>query len=162
MKRRLLLLTPLLWVGGCAVMALTLDKPEVSFAAVEVLGGNLAEQQLRITLRVTNPNDRAIEITSVGFILDLNGAEFARGAGRSPVSLPARGEIMVPLLATSSLAEIFRAAPKMMEGDGSLSYRLRGEVVTRDYGSLPFDRSSTLSAADLLKHLNKKPRKAVM
>lgn len=135
-------------LSACAMMALGLEKPEVKVAGIELLDGNLFDQRFRIKLRVTNPNDKDIAIKGLRFKLALGGQDFADGLTGEPVVLPRMGEVVVGVDGHASLAGVLRHLPRMLEG-GKLDYRLNGEVITQDYGSLPFDRKGELSADSL-------------
>lgn len=129
---------------GCALMALSLEKPDVSLVGIE-MGENssLFEQHLKLTLKVSNPNSRDITIDGVSFRVELGDRELARGLTNKAVVLPKLGEVRVPIDATVSLLSVFNEIPKLL-GSAGLAYRLRGEVITHDYGRLPFDRKGEL------------------
>lgn len=143
-------------LGGCALMALSLEKPEVHLAGVALSEGNLLEQKLRLSLRVSNPNSRDIAVDGLSFAVEVNGAEFAKGLSGKPIVLPRMGETVVEVEARTSLFELLRQMPKVLDQNGKLSYRLRGEVVTHDYGRLPFDKTGEVSVEALGKRLQPK------
>ncbi|GAA5177294.1 hypothetical protein GCM10025771_14020 [Niveibacterium umoris] len=139
----------LLWVAllsGCAMMALGLEKPEVSVTELQILpGGSLLEQRLRLTLRVANPNNREIAIDGLSFRFEVDGHDLARGLSNQAVVLPKLGETTMSVDVSGSIVDLLRHAPKMLEGGRPLGYRVYGDVVTRDYGRLPFDRKGEVS-----------------
>ncbi|MCX9156971.1 LEA type 2 family protein [Niveibacterium sp. 24ML] len=139
-------------LGGCAMMALGLERPDVAVSDVSVLqGGTLLEQRLRLTLRVSNPNDKDIAIDGLSFRFEVNDQEVARGLSNQRSVLPRLGETSVPVDVSASMVDLLRHAPKMLErgSGGKLAYRVRGDVVTQDYGRLPFDRRGEFSLESL-------------
>ena len=144
------LLTPLclvFLVGACAgPLTSDVEPPQVSVAGLGFGRPGLFEQELRVDLRLQNPNDFAVDIDSLKFNLELNDIQFARGQTAADFELPALGETVVPvdiLVPTNDLID------KVMEiGTGeSLSYRLTG---TAELGSLfgfpiPFSREGQLA-----------------
>lgn len=143
---RLLCVLWLVLASGCALMALGLEKPEVSVSEVQLLpGGSLLEQRLRLTLRVANPNGRDIAIDGLAFRFEVDGHDVARGLTNQAVVLPKLGETTVVVDVSGSLVDLLRHVPKLLEGGKSLGYRVYGDVVTHDYGRLPFDRKGEVS-----------------
>ena len=57
----------------------------------------LFEQELRVDLRLRNPNDFAIGIERVRFALKVNDKTFANGRTNQAFELPALGEAVVPV-----------------------------------------------------------------
>ncbi len=150
MRRRLffVFVLPLL-LGACALMALGLEKPEVSVAGLDLQEASFFEQKLRIKLRVTNPNERDIAIDGMHFSFEVNGQEFAKGMTGESTVLPRLGETYVMVDAHTSLMALLRQLPGFLDSNGKLAYRISGDVVARDYGRIPFDRKGELSAEEI-------------
>lgn len=134
-----------LLVSGCALMALSLEKPDVSLVGIELGQTSLLEQHLKLTLKVTNPNDREIAVDGMNFRVEVGDQELVHGVTNKTVVLPRLGEVRFPVDTSVSLAGILKRLPALL--GGGLSYRLRGEVFTRDFGRLPFDRKGELGGA---------------
>ena len=64
-------------LAGCA--ATHLETPKLSVVDVEVLGGELWQQHLRVRMHVHNPNDRALPIKAIEYTLEVQGQPFASG-----------------------------------------------------------------------------------
>ena len=143
---RSVLITCALALTGCAGAPGDLEPPEVSVAGIGLGRPGLFEQELRVDLRLENPNDFAIPVDSLRFDLELNELSFARGRTSEDFELPALGETVVPvtvLLATTDLLD--RAMRLGVEQ--RVEYRLDG---TAELGGLfgtrvPFERSGTLA-----------------
>jgi len=119
-------------------------KPEVSLVNVELAGGTLFEQRLKLKLRVRNPNDRDIPIESLHFQLFVANKLVAEGQTGAPIIIPRYDDTVVDLAATMQLATLIHVLPEAKAGDGKLQYHLSGEVVVSSYGSIPFDHPGTL------------------
>src|ERR1700680_4724645 len=93
-------------LAGCASMLPKLEAPTVALTAVVVGGGNLQQQQIRLTFHATNPNNRAIPIRRIECNLELEGTAFAQGATDAPFTLPASGEADFDLNVTANLNSV--------------------------------------------------------
>ncbi|WP_374246872.1 LEA type 2 family protein [Zoogloea sp.] len=139
-------------LGGCAGSTFRPLKPEVSVADIRVEGGNLLEQRFLLTLRVTNPNRFEIPVEGLSFTLEVAGEPFARGVGNKPVTIPALGEALVEVKATAGLAGLaMRQFKNLGKGVDKLEYRLKGQLVTGNFGGYDFDQKGELDPARLLR-----------
>jgi LEA14-like dessication related protein len=143
--RTLAVLAALCLIPGCALIALTLEAPDVSLVGVELGQTTLFEQHLKLTLKVSNPNSRDITVDGMSFRVEVGERELAHGLTNKTVVLPRLSEVRIPVETSVSLAGVLKELPRLV--GGKLSYRLRGEVITHDFGRLPFDRKGELGAA---------------
>jgi LEA14-like dessication related protein len=134
---RKLLVLVLFVLAGCASL-LGLKPPEVALADVRLVEARLLEQRFRLTLRVSNPNDRDIRIDGLRFTMELAGQRFGQGVSGEQVVLKRLSETSVPVEVSAQLLNLLG---KLKGGDEGLDYRLQGEVITHDYGTLPFTRT---------------------
>jgi LEA14-like dessication related protein len=137
------------WFAGIALALLaacvtTWQKPEVSLLDVRLAGGNLLQQDVKLQLRVKNPNGIDIGVNSVAFELLVGDNRLATGRMATPVMIPARGEGVVEVNAKAHLLSLVTRLPQLLNEDGLLHYRIRGEAEIQRYGSLPFDHAGTL------------------
>src|SRR5580698_10381646 len=79
---------------GCALNAVT--PPAVEVVAVRLVWLGLTEQQLAVTLCVTNANNDEIAFRHVTAELDISGAPLAAGRSDLAVQLPAVSSTLVP------------------------------------------------------------------
>ena len=147
------LLLVCLLLAGCAS---SWQKPDISLADVQLAGGTLFEQRLKLKLRVYNPNDREIPIESLHFQFLAGDKRFASGQSSHPVLIPAQGEALVEMDAAMQLASLVRNLPELTGGDGKLHYRLRGNAEVKGYGQVPFDHPGELDLAMFENLLRKK------
>lgn len=139
-------------LAGCAGSWLRPLKPEVALADVRFDGGNLLEQRFVLTLRVTNPNRFEIPVQGLSFTLDVADQPFAHGVGNRPVTIPALGDGLVEVNATTGLASFLSQFRHLGKTPGAIPYRLKGRLVTGGhFGDLDFDQRGEMDAAKLLK-----------
>ncbi len=120
-------------VSGCALA--TAVPPSVEVINVRLTGMNLLQQQLAVTLCVTNPNADDLVFRRVTAALDVSGLPLVTGASEQPVRLPPRVSSIVPFTVTTTVQNL---APQLLGvlRTGQVDYRVHG-TVTLD-GALPF------------------------
>jgi len=141
----LLLLCGLLLAACAGPLTSDVEPPEVSLAGLGFGRPGLFEQELRIDLRVRNPNDFDIAIERVRFALEVNDKEFARGRTAKGFELPALGETVVPVnvdVPTNDLLDRLMA----LGSERRLDYRLSGEAELDSLflPKVPFEREGKL------------------
>ena len=147
MRRAAFLALPLLlcWLAGCSTLAPRLEPPELTVVGVEVVKADLLQQQLRVRMRVHNPNDRALPVRGIDYTVQVAGEDFAHGDSERDFTVPALGQ-------TEFDVNVFaNAAPMLLRfmaagGREPLRYRLRGRVQLAGgfIRSLPFDESGVI------------------
>ena len=55
------------------------QKPELAVVGVDVVKSDLFQQQLRVRMRVHNPNDRELPVRSISYEVEVAGKAFAHG-----------------------------------------------------------------------------------
>jgi len=128
-------------LGGCASMLPKLAAPTLVITGVSIGGGNLQQQQIRLTFHATNPNDRAIPIRRIECNLELQGTPFAQGATDAPFILPPLGEIDFDLNVTANLNTVLG----LLAGGFAhhmVDYRIYGQVHLQGgvLRTIPFDQ----------------------
>ena len=130
-------------LSGCA--GLRLQPPSVTLVSLKVVEASLFEQRFTFKLRVQNPNDRDIPITGMSFEVNLNDRPFAKGVSNKPVILPRLGEALVEVTAVSDLSGIIRQINELSKGQlTSLSYHIKGRLVTASFPDLSFENSGLI------------------
>lgn len=120
-----------------------LKKPEVQIASIQAGRTTLLEQDLIVTLRVQNPNDRPLEAKGIYFDLNSKGKKIASGLSNQPISIPAMGEGQIPLTVHASLMDGLALASAALQGDQpALEYQITGYIDgLNGWGRIPFKRS---------------------
>jgi LEA14-like dessication related protein len=114
-------------LSACAALVPKLEPPQLTVTRVDLVGGNLQQQQVHLTLHVVNPNARAIDVRGIDCNLDLNGDAFAAGSTEAAFTLPASGETDFGLNVTAHLDSALMA---LLSGFGqrTVDYRMYGQV----------------------------------
>lgn len=133
-------------LAGCASLVPP-QPPDVRLAGLAVERLGLFEQRYRLTLRLDNPNDRALEVEELRFDLRIAGRELARGVGAGAFRVPANGSGRAEVDVTSDLAAVLDVVGPWLRGDGgALDYRITGEVVLAGWARpLPFEETGRLA-----------------
>lgn len=136
-----------LLVAGCSLFEPRFEAPRLSLVKVELLKSDLFEQQLRVRLRVQNPNTRSLPVKGVACTIDLDGREFASGVSGASFIVPANGEAEFNMNVTANMAGALFALfgrGGAAQGEG-VGYRLRGKVSLSEgiLRNIPFEQSGT-------------------
>ena len=92
-----------------------------------MLGGDQKQQQLRLRLQVTNPNDRQIAVKSIDYQLTVAGSDFAQGTSAESFTVPALGQNEFDLDMTADFGSLLRVLSAHL-GDAALEYQVSGRV----------------------------------
>ena len=123
-----------------------IEQPEVRLAGLGFGEPRLFEQELRLDLRVSNPNDFAVGVDDMTFDLEVNEIQFAHGrAGRS-FELPALGDAVVPVTLFVPTMDLLERAVQLGV-EQRLDYRLSGEadIDSLFAGRMPFEHQGKLA-----------------
>lgn len=143
MPRSLALIALLpLGLSGCVLAA---APPSVDVVGVQLTGLGLTEQQLSLTLCVTNPNPSALAFRRVTADLDVSGLSLAEGASDLAVRLPARSSTLVPFTVVTTVRNIGAQLLNIVRS-GSVDYRVHGTIALDELAgiALPYSRSGRL------------------
>jgi len=126
--RALMACLALALAGGCALVP-KFKEPHLEVVNVEVLKGDLLRQELRVRMRVQNPNDRALPVKSIQYQVEVAGEAFAHGESERDFLVPANGEkefdVSVTANAASMLLRMLGGGRKM----DVVEYRITGKVM---------------------------------
>ncbi|HEV2229594.1 MAG TPA: LEA type 2 family protein [Steroidobacteraceae bacterium] len=141
---------PLLLVAvalcGCALFLPKLQTPRLAIVNVEVLRANLLQQQLRVRMRVENPNDRSLSVKGLSYTVYLGGQEFATGASDASFVVPALGAAEFNMDVNANAAGALFTILSKPHGQG-IDYRMRGRVeLTHGWlRSIPFEQNGAFA-----------------
>jgi LEA14-like dessication related protein len=133
-------------LSGCALFVPKLETPKLFIVDVEVRKANLLEQQLRVRMRVENPNDRSLPIQGLSYTVYLGGEEFATGVSDASFVVPALGTAEFDMDVTANAAGALFAILGNPRRQG-VDYRMKGRVEL-SHGwlrSIPFEESGTFT-----------------
>ena len=132
-------------LSGCALVP-KLETPRLSIVDVEVRKANLLEQQLRVRMRVENPNDRSLPVQGLSYTVYLGGQEFATGISAASFVVPALGTAEFDMDVTANAAGALFTVLSRPRGQG-VDYRMTGKVrLTHGWlRSIPFEQTGTFT-----------------
>jgi LEA14-like dessication related protein len=142
--RALSVFLAVLGLCGCSLFVPKLEPPRLSVIDIEFQKGALWQQKLRIRMHVDNPNDRALPIRGITYVLDVNGQEFAHGESAASFVVPALGEAEFDMNMTANMAGTILSL--LSHGsDPSVDYRITGRISLSEglLRSIPFDQHGT-------------------
>ncbi len=112
---------------------------------VQLTAIGLTEQQLAVTLCVTNPNASDLAFRRVSADIDVSGAPLAAGVSDLAVRLPPNASTVVPFTVVTTVRNL---GPQLLGvlRTGSVDYRIHGTVTLAGSFALtlPYSRSGRL------------------
>src|SRR5690242_3113211 len=93
------------------------EKPKLEVVDIQLLKSDLLQQQLKVRMRVYNPNDRELPVRGVTCELQLAGEAFAHGESQRDFVVPALGsaefDVDVTANAASALLKLIASGRKL-------------------------------------------------
>jgi LEA14-like dessication related protein len=135
-----------LLVSAC-VLAPKFQTPQLTLVGVQLQGGDLFAQHMKVRIHVVNPNDRDLPVDSIEFTLEVEGQQLASGESAASFVVPARGEADFDTNVTANMAG---ALLSLLARNGgapqSVAYRMSGKVSLSGglLRSIPFDERGTV------------------
>jgi len=144
-------LSLMLCLAACSLMAPALQKPNLSVARIDFVGGNLLQQHFLVTLNIQNPNDRALPVTSLHVELNVAGERIASGVSNRAFVVPAGGDTQFDMTITANAALALlklsqRKDPHAdsidydMSGAASIDLPMMHDLPFHQHGSFTFPR----------------------
>ena len=118
------------------------EKPRLEVVDIQLLKSDLLQQQLKVRMRVHNPNDRELPVRGITCELQVAGEAFAHGESQRDFVVPALGsaefDVDVTANAATALLKLIASGRKL----DMVDYRLVGKVAlaSRMMRSIPFDQ----------------------
>ena len=146
--------TQLLFIGwslclvACSLVTPKFERPTLSVAGIELLNGNLLQQNFRVKFNIHNPNDRALPVRGLHASLSVGGEHIAQGQNDRAFVVPARGDVDFDMMITANLGvALLKLAGKMDQHTDSIDYDVSGAAsidlpFLRD---LPFHQTGSFS-----------------
>lgn len=111
--------------------------PNVFLTDVAPVGAGLFEQRIRLDFRVSNPNTFALDTYGLSFTLDMNGEPLAQGVSSEALRLPALGEQIISVEASTTTFGLLHQLLRLSERR-ELSYQLDGRFLLGEGVGAPF------------------------
>jgi LEA14-like dessication related protein len=125
--------TSLLFIGwslclvACSLLAPKFERPTLSVAGIELLNGNLLQQNFRVKFNIHNPNDRALPVSGLHASLSVGGEHVAHGQNDRAFVVPARGDLDFDMMITANLGvALVKLANKLNQHADSIDYEVSG------------------------------------
>ena len=142
-----LLAAAVLAVAGCSTLGYKFETPQLTVVQVELVKGDLLQQNLRVRLHVRNPNRRELSVSGITYEIEVAGEKFAHGESERDFVVPALGETEFDVGVTANAAAtLLKLATGGMRSD-ALDYRLFGKVNLKSglLRSLPFEQRGSVN-----------------
>jgi LEA14-like dessication related protein len=143
---RLMLLAFVVWTAACSLLAPKFERPTLSVASVEMVNGNLFQQNFLVTFDIQNPNDRALPVTSLHAELNVGGEKFASGVTNRAFVVPAHGATQFDMTITANMAlALVKLGQKSGQHPDSIDYDMTGgaSIDLPFMRDLPFHQSGS-------------------
>lgn len=146
MRRLWLILFVLVAPLGCATPD-NVQPPSIDLANLSLGSTGLLSQELKLDIKIGNPNDFAIPLTGLAFKLEVNGRPFADGLSNNSVTVPRLGYATMQVTGNTNTLSLIRQLMTLGNSD-RIDYRLFGTAYGGRLGqsdAMPFDRKGSLS-----------------
>ena len=104
-------------LAACESLESAIRKPTVEVAAFQIERLSFETADLRLDLKITNPNPVGIELAGFDYSLVIEGAELVKGSVDKKVGLRAGGSSVVPVPMSFRYTELFAAARSLADKD---------------------------------------------
>jgi LEA14-like dessication related protein len=136
------------WTEACSLLAPHVERPILTVVGIELVGGNLLQQNFLVKFNVQNPNDRALPVTGLHAELNVLGERVASGVVDRAFVVPAEGSSQFDMAISANLALVlFKLKATTDKRSDDIDYELTGaanidlpflrEVPFRQRGVLP-------------------------
>lgn len=139
--------------AACSLMSPHFERPNLSVANVQLVSGNLLQQNFLVTFDVQNPNPRPLPVTSLHAELTVLGEQVASGLSNRAFVVPPNGETQFDMTFKANLGLALMKLGRRTGADAdSVDYRLTGaaNVDLPLLHDVPFDQKGSLSLGSLL------------
>ena len=123
---RILIACIALGLSACSLFVPKLEKPTLSVVRVQMLKSDLWHQELKVRMRVQNPNDRVLPVKGLSYELDVDGQEFAHGMSGDSFVVPALGEAEFDMSVSANMASVL--IKLLNKGSNQIDYHITGKI----------------------------------
>ncbi|HUK01147.1 MAG TPA: LEA type 2 family protein [Steroidobacteraceae bacterium] len=130
-------------LASCSLFGPKFVTPKLSIIGIEMGKADLFQQNLKVRMRVHNPNDRVLPIKGLSYDLEVAGEPFAHGESDAAFTVPAMGDADFDMHLTANMAGAFI---RLLSRGGDarhdpIAYHITGKVELSSgmLRSIPFD-----------------------
>jgi LEA14-like dessication related protein len=137
-----------LCLAACSLMAPKFERPTLSVIGIEMVSGNLLQQNFRVKFNIQNPNDRALPVGGLHADLRVGGELIAHGQNDRAFVVPPLGNIDFDMMISANMAlALLKLSRSMDEHADTIAYDVSGAAsidlpFLRD---LPFHQTGAFS-----------------
>jgi LEA14-like dessication related protein len=121
----------LVLLTACATLTPNIREPQVNLLAIKPLAAEGFEQRFMLTLKITNPNDKSLQIKGMSYALRVEGFNLVSGVASGLPEVAAYGSETMELEASTNLINGLRFLEQMITTKkvrDSLTYSLEAEI----------------------------------
>jgi len=111
---------------ACSLFVPKLEKPKLSVVSIQMLKSDLWHQELKLRMRVENPNDRELPVKGLSYELDVDDQELAHGMSGESFVVPALGEAEFDMSVSANMASVLIKV--LGSGNNQVDYRIKGKI----------------------------------
>ena len=111
---------------ACSLFVPKLEKPKLSVVSIQMLKSDLWHQELKLRMRVENPNDRELPVKGLSYELDVDDQELAHGMSGESFVVPALGEAEFDMNVSANMASVLIKV--LGSGNNQVDYRIKGKI----------------------------------
>jgi len=131
MLNKLISLSLLICLSGCAGIDTKPEDFKVNISSMQMLESTLMEQRFLVNLRIMNRSMEDLTIEGMSFDIELNDKDFASGVSNEPVKLDRLSETVISVTVTSTIFGIIRQLSGLQQDKSkSFKYSLSGYIYT--------------------------------
>ena len=148
MPKKLCAVALALCLVACAIISPKFERPTLSVAGIELVNGNLLQQNFRVKFNIQNPNDRALPVSGLHASLSVGGEHIAQGENERSFVVPAKGDVDFDMMITANMAlALLKLVNKMDQHADSIDYDVSGaaSVDLPFLRDLPFHQTGSFS-----------------
>jgi LEA14-like dessication related protein len=115
------------WTAACSLLAPHVERPILTVVGIELVGGDLLQQNFLVKFNVQNPNDRALPVTGLHAELNVLGERVASGIVDRAFVVPAQGSSQFDMTISANLALVlFKLKASTDKRSDDIDYELTG------------------------------------
>ena len=128
-RTRLLFIGWFLCLVACSLVTPKFERPTLSVSGIELVSGNLLQQNFRVKFNIQNPNDRALPVSGLRAALSVGGEPIAQGQNERAFVVPAKGDVDFDMMIIANLGvALLKLGHVMDQHDDSIDYDVSGSA----------------------------------
>jgi len=105
-----------------------IKDPEFQVFSIVILQADIVVTEFETVIKIINPNDFAVELTSLTYELFGNGASWSKGTGKDKIQIPPMGTGQAKFIFQMNFINMNRKLLDDVIAMRSINYRLKGNA----------------------------------